>query len=84
MKIRINSKRVISVAAVLLMLITLGTALGARRTTDQPVTEESPGLAMQFGQSFACMFTECGWPTIIILVLPAIAVWFYTRFIHVF
>ena len=70
-----NRRKVLAIAILLCILITASTALGARQ--EEP--EEQPGLAAQFMGSFTCMMTQCGWPAIILFILPAIAIYIWKK-----
>ena len=36
-------------------------------------------LKMQFWNSLKCIFTQCGWPAIIIIIIPALAVYIWKK-----
>jgi len=74
MKLKYNNMLVVS--SFLLFLALAGTSLAARTAE---VVEKKPGVGMQFVNSFTCIFTQCGWPAIVILILPAIAIYIWKK-----
>ena len=76
-----RKKAVLLITIVLVMLLMVGAAYAAR-SREAPKSEKK-GIGGQFFQGIGCLF-KCGWPAWIVILLPPIAVWFYTRFIHVF
>jgi hypothetical protein len=67
--------------ATLVIMLVLSAAIEARssRTADAPAKKDS-GVGGQFLQSFTCIFTQCGWPAIIILILPVFGMWVYKKY----
>ncbi len=74
---RYDSKKVLALTIVFLFLIISTYASAARPQEAQ--TQQKPSLAMQFVNSFTCMVTQCGWPAIVFIVLPAIAVYIWKK-----
>lgn len=72
-----NKKTAILCIALILLLLT-ATAVSA--ATKRTVKEEKPGVAKQFLNSLLCIFTQCGWPAIIIFILPPVAIFVYKKF----
>ncbi|MAF89203.1 MAG: hypothetical protein QF775_02755 [archaeon] len=68
--------------ATLVIMLVLSAAIEARssRTADAPAKQDSGGVGGQFLQSFTCIFTQCGWPAIIILILPVFGMWVYKKY----
>ena len=79
--IELDSKRTIVLSALLVFLVISSFVLAATRGTAAKQTQESPSIAAQFGNSFVCIFTQCGWPSIVFLILPAVAVFFWKKYI---
>jgi len=70
-----NKKAILVIALVLLLL----TAAAVNARTKKKV-EEKPGVAKQFLDSVLCIFTQCGWPAIILFILPPVAIFVYKKF----
>ena len=83
--IELDKKRIIVLSAVLMFLLVVSVvtvdAQKSRRTQQQP--QESPSIAAQFGGSFVCMISQCGWPALVFLILPAIAVFIWKKIFSV-
>ena len=77
--IELNSTRILILSGVLIFLLVAGFTQAQRTRT--PTPEEQPGIAVQFVSGFVCMFTQCGWPALVLLVLPAIAVYVWKKYI---
>jgi hypothetical protein len=75
--IELDSKRTLILASILIFLLVAGSTLAQRRTRET-VGPESPSIAGQFLQSFTCII-GCGWPAIIILILPAVAIYIWKK-----
>ncbi|MFH1424098.1 MAG: hypothetical protein ABIG20_00270 [archaeon] len=67
----------------IVLLIAADAVLAAAREETTPQQKEG-GIASQFLGSLKCIFTECGWPAIIIFILPPIAMWVWKKFFSVF
>lgn len=83
MKIEIDSKRILLVSAVLIFLVIVGTGTAATAKTTAKKTSETtqnPGLLGQFSSGFVCMIMQCGWPSLVLLILPAVAIWIWKKF----
>ena len=79
--VEFDKKRILILSAVLIFLLVSGVTVGQRtRRGAEPPPSEQPNIAVQFGTSFACMITQCGWPALVFLILPAIAVYFWKKF----
>lgn len=70
--------KAIAIVAILGLLMSASAVLAAR--SEEAAAAEDPGIGGQFLDSFLCIFTRCGWPAIIIFILPPIAIWFYKKF----
>ena len=79
-KIELDNRRILILSAVLIFIILGSVVATAQRTsrTQQNPTKQ-PNIAVQFGSSFACMITQCGWPALVFLILPAIAVYIWKK-----
>lgn len=71
--------KVVLIASILIFLLIVGSSF-ARKKADDDEPVEKPGVAMQFVQSFSCILTQCGWPAIVLLILPAVAVFVWKKF----
>ncbi len=78
--IEFNRTRILILSAVLIFLLVSGFTVAQRRTREAPPTEQ-PSIAVQFGSSFVCMISQCGWPALVFLVLPAVAVFVWKKYI---
>lgn len=79
MNFKINSKKAVLVSIFLVALILVGSAFA-----EEDGGEPSRGIGGQFLDSFVCIFTQCGWPAIIIFLLPAVAVYIWKKFFSLF
>ncbi|MFH1450734.1 MAG: hypothetical protein ABIF92_02015 [archaeon] len=77
-----NKKTALFLVVLIFLLMTVS-AVSAARTTTASSSSDDQGIGGRILDSIVCLF-QCGWPAWILLLLPPIAVWFYTRFIHVF
>ncbi len=81
--IEFNKTRLAILSVVLVFLLVVSITVEAQRTTSRKAAtgpEQQPSIAEQFGGSFACMITQCGWPALIFMVLPALAVYVWKKF----
>lgn len=77
MKIKvIDKKKLLIGVCILLFLVVLSNTLAR---TEEAATDKKPGIASQFISSFKCILTDCGWPAIVIMILPAIAIYIYKK-----
>jgi hypothetical protein len=72
-----NKKSLLLIAIVVCILITASFAFGARRAEEEEAAQ--PGIAGQFLGSLKCIFTQCGWPAIVLFILPAIAIYIWKK-----
>ena len=77
--IDIDSKKVFAISILLIFLLVTSVTYGQRRVVESAKTQESPSIATQFGGSFVCLISQCGWPSIVFLILPAIAVYIWKK-----
>lgn len=81
-----NKKLALIASVIIISILIAGTVFAATRASSkgtQTAAAEEQGIGGKILDSVVCLFT-CGWPAWVLLLLPPIAVWFYTRFIHVF
>ncbi len=80
--IEFDKKRILILSTVLIfLLVSTVVTLGARAPRGaQANPTEQPNIAVQFGGSFVCMISQCGWPALVMLILPAIAVYVWKKF----
>ena len=78
--IELDSTKVVFISILLVFLLITSVTFAQRRSV-QPTEDQSPSIASQFGGSFVCLISQCGWPAIIFLILPAIAVFFWKKYI---
>ena len=71
------NKKILLIVILLTILIAASAVMAQRRTTEAKVEEKS--VFSQFGQSFVCIITDCGWPAIVILILPPIAIYIWKK-----
>ena len=75
--IELDSKKVLILTTLLIFLLVTSMAFAQRRTaTTEP--EAKPGIASQFGSSFVCIL-QCGWPAMVLMALPPIAVFIWKK-----
>lgn len=79
--INLDAKRTLILSALLVFLLVSSLTYGAARRTAAKAQPEQPSIAAQFGNSFMCIFSQCGWPAIVFLILPALAIWFWKKYI---
>ncbi|HIJ98355.1 TPA: hypothetical protein H1005_00215 [archaeon] len=79
--VEFNKTRILILSVVLVFLLVSGITVAqrTRRTAEAPPTEQ-PNIAAQFGTSFVCMISQCGWPALVFLILPAVAVFVWKKF----
>lgn len=77
MKFSIDSKKVVLVSVFLVFLLLVGGVFAQRG--DEETSGQKPGLAGRFLDSFVCIFTQCGWPAIVIFILPPIAIYIWKK-----
>jgi len=70
-----NKKRVLLVLALVLIALLVVEGVMARKEAPAP---KKRGIGGQFLDSFVCIF-KCGWPAIVILILPAVAIYIYKK-----
>jgi|TARA_Y100000310_G_C20693513_1_gene823929 uncharacterized membrane protein len=73
-------KTLLIIVVLIVLLLTVSSVYAATRAKP---TQEKTGVGRRFFDGIVC-FLKCGWPAWILILLPPVAVWFYTRFIHVF
>jgi len=74
-------RKTILILTIIVITLLLASTVYAARKTAEPV--KKPGFGRRILDSIVCLF-KCGWPAWIFLLLPPIAIWFYTRFINIF
>ena len=79
--IELDSTKVVFISVLLVFLLITSVTFAQRRGAQAAKETESPSIASQFGGSFVCLISQCGWPAIIFLILPAIAVFFWKKYI---
>lgn len=77
--IDLDSKKVLVISILLVFLLITSITFGQRRSVQKTEEQQAPSIAAQFGGSFVCLISQCGWPAIIFLILPAIAVYIWKK-----
>ncbi len=77
--IDLDAKKVFVISVLLIFLLVTSVTYGQRRSV-QTEKQESPSIASQFSGSFVCLISQCGWPAIVFLILPAVAVFIWKKF----
>ncbi len=81
--IEFDKKRILILSTVLIFLLLSSVMVMAQRSSrrsQEAGPTEQPNIAVQFGGSFVCMISQCGWPALVMLILPAIAVYVWKKF----
>ncbi len=73
MKFKFDSKKAVFVS-LLVFLVIAGSAFAAEDNA-----QGQPSIAGEFLDSFVCIFTQCGWPAIVIFILPPIAIYIWKK-----
>jgi hypothetical protein len=70
------NKKILLIAILITILIASSAVMAQRRTSEAATQEKS--VFAQFGESFVCII-GCGWPAIVILILPPIAIYIWKK-----